>query len=367
MEKIVYFLGAGFSAPLGLPVMSDFLVKSKDMFALHPEKYKNFNYVFEKIEKMHIAKSYYNSDLFNIEEILSVLEMHNYLGGIDKSAKFQKYIADVIEYYTSEIEGYNKQWSNSFECLIFGKKRWRDFGHFFCSIFNLQAKLVEYSYPRKEFPHQKQSPRFFLGEKPDAEYAIVTLNYDMIFENILTFIANKCPGSEGLKFNFSLKDDEDRKKEQGAICLAKLHGTIKPLEIVPPTWNKGSNKKLRDSWKLAYNKLKEANQIRILGYSLPESDSYVRYLLKAAVLDAKNLKKIDVICLDPDKNVERSYDDFINFNYYQFKSADIGKYLNDNYQSNYKSNEDNRKKSGSSRIFNAIEENHKKFMERSII
>ena len=32
MERVVYLLGAGFSAPLGLPVMSNFLEKSKYMY-----------------------------------------------------------------------------------------------------------------------------------------------------------------------------------------------------------------------------------------------------------------------------------------------------------------------------------------------
>lgn len=42
-EKVVYILGAGFSAPLGLPVMSNFLVKSKDLYFSDTEKYKRFN------------------------------------------------------------------------------------------------------------------------------------------------------------------------------------------------------------------------------------------------------------------------------------------------------------------------------------
>jgi hypothetical protein len=33
IEKVTYILGAGFSAPLGLPVMGDFLLKSKDTLA----------------------------------------------------------------------------------------------------------------------------------------------------------------------------------------------------------------------------------------------------------------------------------------------------------------------------------------------
>ena len=101
MDHVVYFLGAGFSAPLGLPVMRDFLVKSKDMFAQDPSRYKHFAKVFELIREMNVAKSYYETDLFNIEEILSILEMRDQLGG-KRAKRFIKYIADVIEHYTPE-------------------------------------------------------------------------------------------------------------------------------------------------------------------------------------------------------------------------------------------------------------------------
>ena len=38
-DRGVYIVGAGFSAPLGLPVMSNFLMKSKDMYPLDPERF----------------------------------------------------------------------------------------------------------------------------------------------------------------------------------------------------------------------------------------------------------------------------------------------------------------------------------------
>lgn len=39
VENVVYILGAGFPAQFGLPIMSNFLEKSKDMYALkdYPE------------------------------------------------------------------------------------------------------------------------------------------------------------------------------------------------------------------------------------------------------------------------------------------------------------------------------------------
>ena len=36
-ENVVYILGAGFSAQFGLPLMNNFLEKSKDMYAIKDE------------------------------------------------------------------------------------------------------------------------------------------------------------------------------------------------------------------------------------------------------------------------------------------------------------------------------------------
>lgn len=80
MEKVVYFLGAGFSAPMGIPIIKDFLLKSKDLYFENPTKYAHFKRIFNKIYKMHIAKTYYETDLLNIEEILSILEMQRHTG-----------------------------------------------------------------------------------------------------------------------------------------------------------------------------------------------------------------------------------------------------------------------------------------------
>src|SRR5215831_1033558 len=99
MSHVVYLLGGGFSAPLGLPVMRDFLIKSKDMFAMHPKQYASLRKVFALINQMGSIQSYYQADLFNIEEILSILEMDQRVTG-KRSRRFARYIADVIRFYT---------------------------------------------------------------------------------------------------------------------------------------------------------------------------------------------------------------------------------------------------------------------------
>ena len=77
-SKVVYILGAGFSAPLGLPVISNFLSRSKDLHADNPERFGHFDTVFQEIRRMAPAKNYLQIDLSNIEQILSILQMEDY-------------------------------------------------------------------------------------------------------------------------------------------------------------------------------------------------------------------------------------------------------------------------------------------------
>ena len=102
-EKIVYIIGAGFSAPLGLPVMGNFLEKAKDMYfgtdGLTPPHFKN---VFDIIKTMSNCKNYYSADLFNIEEILSILEMNQSFSNNSDNNSFINFIIDVINCYTPQ-------------------------------------------------------------------------------------------------------------------------------------------------------------------------------------------------------------------------------------------------------------------------
>ena len=87
MERITYILGAGFSAPLGLPVVRDFVSKSKDLFA-DPLRFRHFRYVFNAIKRLSVIKNYVTADMYDIEEVLSLLEMSHYLQGRHLADKF---------------------------------------------------------------------------------------------------------------------------------------------------------------------------------------------------------------------------------------------------------------------------------------
>ena len=111
--------------------------------------------------------------------------------------------------------------------------------------------------------------------------------------------------------------------------IVKLHGSVDD-KIILPTWNKTIHPVVEGDWRTAYQVLSSANHIRIIGYSLPITDAYVRYLLKASIVDNDNLKSITVQCLDDDENTIRNkYSEFIKLPRakYKFINQDILNYL----------------------------------------
>ena len=319
-EKIVYILGSGFSAPLGLPVMNNFLIKSKDLYFSNTDKYKHFKSVFDKINELSVSKNYYSADLFNIEEILSIIEMGSFLEGQELKKVFTDYILDVIKFYTPEIKPVTAidtivNWKE----LIFGSDNLlKKYGYFTGNLLGMEFKPIDIQNSGGTI--KKLLVRRF--GSPLTSYAIITLNYDLVLENFCKFIMENYETEGTIKFN-----TQEDLAFWNEIPLAKLHGSLDTGVIVPPTWAKGNNPKINSIWKNAYKILCEANHIRFIGYSLPIADSYIKFLLKSAVVKTEHLKSIDVICLDNDGSVRKRYDEFLEFNYYKFANVDVTEYL----------------------------------------
>ncbi|KPD22453.1 SIR2 family protein [Idiomarina abyssalis] len=319
MDKVVYILGAGFSAPLGIPVMRDFLFKSKDLYFSDKDKYSHFSQVFETINKISVTKNYYSSDLFNIEEILSIIEMNVFLDGNKLNADFIDYIKDVIEYYTpaiGDIEEFPGNWYD----FIFGRNQAVAlYGYFVANLMNLNFEKSE-----NDNSNSDKKYKYCAVKDPNSstKYSVLSLNYDMVLESIADAIDSRFTSENKIAFEKKSYDPD-----WNLAHLAKLHGCVSENEIVPPTWAKGTHPSIVPTWRNAFKVLREANHIRFIGYSLPEADSYIKYLLKAAVVDAPHLKSIDVICLDGDGSTKERYDQFFEFSNYKFKSGSVTEYF----------------------------------------
>lgn len=158
-----------------------------------------------------------------------------------------------------------------------------------------------------------------------AQYAVMTFNYDRVLENLCENASEFFGKSDAVGFRsatektlvpFDLKP-----------ILVKLHGDVASDSVVPPTWSKGIDEVSLPLWRQAYQVLKEATCIRILGYSLPAGDSYFRFLLKAALADGRHTKEIDVVCLDPSGYVRTQYQDFLIYRKLRFFDVDVLDYL----------------------------------------
>jgi hypothetical protein len=314
-ERVVYFLGAGFSAPLGLPTTADFLLRSKDLFAQKPDELEFFARVYEAIARMQVVKSYYTADLFNIEEILSILEMDHGLGETDTKDLFTGLIASVIKHTTPSIPLYPTRLPGNWEDVVFGYEKggWQRYGWFALSLANAVGRTGD--------------SKLHLGRSTDpaVRYDVVTVNYDRVIEEPFDFVRTHYSASPDLR---TQRPGAGVLAEEGPR-IAKLHGSVDAPPIVPPTWNKTLNPRVLAEWQLASTMLAEANYIRIIGYSLPATDTYVRYLLKSAAMRSPHLKRIDVLCLDPSGEVRARYDEFIAFRYYNFRSGDVASYLSE--------------------------------------
>jgi hypothetical protein len=326
IEKYVYILGAGFSAPLGIPMMSNFMEKAKDQFSNEPQKYSHFANIFDKINSLHECAYHYDCDIGNIEEILSILLTQDNINNSNNAELFRTFIKDVIEYYTPSSDKIdilrkknyidNRNRKATIEVTHFSP-----YAQFVIHLFNFQFirdfRQVPITINRpgsnKSLVHDNQFELLKAVSRKESKqnYSVITLNYDLILETALNNINRRL----NEKFTFCI----DKEPDYARPCLAKIHGCIsKPESIIPPTWNKGElTDYTQNAWSLAGKLLQNAHHVRIIGYSLPETDSYIKYLLKAACISTKgtytNLKSIKVY--DLNASTTDKYSKFMkNFN-----------------------------------------------------
>jgi hypothetical protein len=355
-NKVVYILGAGFSAPLGIPVMDNFIFEAKDMCFSDSQDYSHFTNVFDRIESMSKIKNAYRADLYNIEEVLSILEMDVFLDDSPKTTDdIQTFIKDVIKYYTPDFPDTPQDLHSGWGEVMFTNERsLQRYGFFLGNLLNLK---VTQQLNRNPEPEDLKISSESTGER----YGAISMNYDLVVEKVMNYLKRNFDLSDEINLSYSSRD---RTEDKLNFPLAKLHGSVGgDLDIIPPTWNKSSAGEVLETWELAKSLLEDANKIRILGYSLPDTDSYINYLLKSSQLNNEHLKQIDVICLD-DGGVKARYDEFIHFKNYRFKDGNIVDYL-DSVKNKTRNSRDST--SENYLLFDDLEQAHEDFMQGEVV
>ena len=308
MKRVVYILGAGFSAPLGIPTIGQFLPRAKDLLQEHPSKFAYFKDIFSTIQTLQVANNFYSTNTDNIEDLLTLLDFRNAISDrndptqVHDETLVKRFISDVItgSMTPMKVDKASQRWDS----LLFWDRPWTDYGPFV-------SALLGYEFARSALIAD-QAPKLSdytcsVVDEPSTSYSVISLNYDRVLEDAEKSINHL----HKQKRHFVPTSSDSR-----GTPLVKLHGSLGTGDIVPPLWNKTLPAGIRSAWREALQLLIEANDIRIVGYSLPETDSYIRYLFRAAAAESTNLKHIDILCTD-DGEVQERYNDFITFRGYR--------------------------------------------------
>ena len=88
-------------------------------------------------------------------------------------------------------------------------------------------------------------------------------------------------------------------------CALPIYSVVQPV-IVPPTFFKDlSNVFLGVVWHQAECRLQEAEHIIFCGYSFPEADMHVKYLIKRAQINRTRTLKVSIVNYHPGKSSDR--------------------------------------------------------------
>jgi hypothetical protein len=335
VSRTVFILGAGASKEGGAPIMCDFLDRARDIWALGrvSDANEDFERVFKAISALKVVHSNSRLDLSNIETVFAACEMAKTLRKFPGLADGAEQEVDKILYSLKKLIVRTLQMTLPFRLSkSSGNDDW-DLGSPppYDEFVLLVRQLIDKARP----PH---------------DVAVITFNYDAAVD--LALVRGGCPVIYGLNGDPAIT--APRK-----VPLLKLHGsiswgfseqngtkTVTPLRLgnllsranfvftrtgpfhwpfstalknagmtdepvlVPPTWNKAdSHRALEKVWSLAAHELSEAENIIVIGYSMPETDSFFRHLYALGTVGGTMLRRFWVF--NPNPSIERRFHDLL--------------------------------------------------------
>jgi hypothetical protein len=342
MSKIAFILGAGASVHCGAPLMGDFLDVANDLFwrGRVSKQKESFECIFDVIGKMQAVHSKAQLDLKNIEAIFTALELGKVIKRvvpeITKPKDIEKRIVALKEVIVATLE-------KTISFPIIGE--------------TVGTSFQKWEEPKVVAPRQYRKfadmVKLLRNAKHARDSTIITFNYDIALDFALSekslgpnYVVDSNPNldeseqvkllklhgslnwaSEGsrkhsvkriiplhvdeyvtryVKSSSSQKIGETTTFSVGARLQNHFESLPQPISvdaspvIVPPSWNKADyHHALSDVWSAAADALSEAEYIFVIGYSLPDTDSFFKHLYALGSVGHAPLKKFAVF--NPDK------------------------------------------------------------------
>lgn len=328
MSNVVFILGAGTSMQAGAPLMANFLDVANDLLRTNRvnESKANFERVFAAIGGLQAVHSKAQLDLNNIEAIFTALELGRVIQRLPGTevANIPQTITDLKVVIVKTLE----------TTLQFPtRKSW-----------------IGVPEPYEAFADAIKYLR--TNAYPTQTSSVITFNYDLAADIALyragfgpNYIIEPAPRTHDaidlMKLHGSLNwatESESRRirplhlhdyfqkyrihgfEEHGEVRMpigsqlmeyfsrhAQPFVTIDPEPvIVPPSWNKADyHQALSNVWAAAARHLSEAEHVFVMGYSLPETDSFFRHLFALGSVGKTALRRL--IVFNPDREVDARF------------------------------------------------------------
>lgn len=337
MSDNVIIIGAGFSFDAAIPLLSNFVEKMWEYAIRGKARGKDISMPDMEILKEALKvrselDGYHGRAVFddrNIEDILSILTF-NVLGGgegeKERFSAFVKAISTTIE-LSCEVEHAGLNDERTYSVNKSGNDVYRNFWLALFAIFRQTQSLptiisLNYDLVLERSLHQVLIGTLLNQHTNPPPFSRFKVNYH--FEYALsegidivpaTFRSNSPTGVSGTILVESNRTAQiEPVIKPTPINILKLHGSlnfpaneldatsvpfslVKPRNnpyILPPVSNKSSTGVGEEIWKAALNVLRSAKNVVFVGYSLPKTDMYMQFFLKAAFGPNQDLNRITV-------------------------------------------------------------------------
>lgn len=325
MARHVFILGAGASREAGGPLMADFLDKAEDLSRLKPGAIdtESFELAFEGLAHLQAAQAKAQIDTLNVESVFGAFEMAKLVGRLGEMdpARIERLPEAITKVIVQTVEQNVK-----FSC---GDERIRSHASYE-QLADLVLEITQNS--------------------GSGGAAIFTFNYDIALEHALNTkgqpyrycitppAADQVRTVDVLKLHGSVNWQTGENGELAAFDVGQFMRNVElpntwrldrqapsePLAlsisktfrgtpfIVPPTWSKlGHYSSIAPVWRRAGHHLSEAENIYVMGFSLPPSDTFFRYLYALGTAGRTRLRQFRLYDPDTTGAVEGRFRDLL--------------------------------------------------------
>jgi hypothetical protein len=335
-DKTVYILGAGFSRPAGIPVLGRFIPKAFEILK-ESEDSTLLERFTELVRTYQAAAGQMRLDADNLETLFCLSDL---------SEQRRRDRSDLVRVIARTVfkscNCHNCDKAHREECCVPPGYLAPDE-----TINAMNHSDVEYGVCiyKAFLSHIFHAQKTHAGDKEiqvDDLHSVITFNYDLVLETAMKDVEDGCVcyGEDIVSYVVPSDGPEDtvshvvpsnspsvRRTTYGpfppnTLHYLKIHGslnwvvedgsnysyvTVRPIDaarqgrqfkeipLVPPTWKRGTRDDDIYSRLLseAIEHLRIAGRIVIIGYSMPDTDTYFKYVL-ATALDAPEFPRIEV-------------------------------------------------------------------------